>query len=287
MRYLIIFVCFLLVSCSGFSIKEEVYMPEYTPEISVFGVLSNNGSQEFVVVERTMQLNERYETGHSKITIDDAIVTIMSDSDTTEFMFTENVNHMSYYAEGDYIISNMYVDFNQKFFAIPGKSYKLKVQVPDGREVTAQTTLPEAPEIYAPQSFSRIKRSELKNVLVKWKDDPDAVAYCVSLLIKTKAIHYKGGYIPATWINILDDEYEMYYDPPANLVHIDDSIFNTPAGTISDTAMIKIEAIDRMLYDYASKNEMASLVGTDFNLVEGGVGVFGSICVDSVKIILE
>jgi len=42
-----------------------------------------------------------------------------------------------------------------------------------------------------------------------------------------------------------------------------------------------------MLYDYVRKNEMAALTGTDFNQINGGIGVFGSICVDSVKIIMK
>ncbi|HPG38123.1 MAG TPA: DUF4249 family protein [bacterium] len=292
MRYLLIFICLLLVSCNGFTTKEEVYLPNYTPELSVFGIISNNNSQKFVVVERTMQLNESYEIDREKLVVKDAIVTVSRAADTTELMYKTGINPVSFYDydewDYDYVIPGMYIDFNKELTVLPGQTYKLKITVPDGRHTTGQTTVPELPEIYVPQNFSRIKRSDIRNVLVKWNDnDEKTVAYCISFFIKRYAFSHEGQNYPEQWINIYNDENDLYYKSPASLKYVNNEYLNGPKNVVSDTAMIKIVAIDRMLYDYARKNELAALTGTDFNQINGGVGVFGSICVDSVKVIMR
>ena len=85
--------------------------------------------------------------------------------------------------------------------------------------------------------------------------------------------------------NILEDN--MTYNSSATLKDIDLSFFEIPVIQLSDTANVKVLALDQNIYDYASKSNMATLTGTDLNLLNGGVGVFGSISVDSVNVLVQ
>jgi len=55
----------------------------------------------------------------------------------------------------------------------------------------------------------------------------------------------------------------------------------------SDTVTVKVIAMDRNIFDYARKSYLSTMTGVDLDLVEGSHGVFGSICVDSVDVVLE
>ncbi len=289
MKYLLyLYSCFLIISCDSFTPKEEIFQPEYTPELCVFGLLSSDSSQEFVVIERTLRLSEKMNGMQKEFIVDDAVVKVFNQTDTTDFTFVKGINPYSthYYYEHDYSVDDMYIDLNQDFSAVPGQTYKLEIKTPDGHKISAQTTMPDIPQILSPSNMSRIERANLMELQVKWQESSSSIAYIVSFMVKYKS-SYPGSYDQPKWMNIYEDDYELYYDSPADLKNIDFNTLNELEDVISDTVMIKVEALDRMLYDYALKNEMASLTGSDFNLIEGGIGVFGSVSVDSVKVILQ
>ena len=54
---------------------------------------------------------------------------------------------------------------------------------------------------------------------------------------------------------------------------------------LSDSATIKVAAVDANYYDYErSKNSLTELTGYRLQLIKGGVGVFGAINSDSIRI---
>jgi hypothetical protein len=282
---LFIFSLLFILKCN---IKTEVFNPEYTPEISVFGIISTDESQECVVVERTLYLNEddsMDDSGKNPAVnpiIDDAIVQIISEHDTVQLTFYKKQPD-SLYSPEKYIYKGMYLDTRDEFKAQAGESYTLRVKVPDGRTVTGVTTVPTLPTISIPRSNVLLNKQTLNETRIEWLDDAGTTAYVIEFYITIIKDEYE--YFSFKSHNLIEDN--ITYDPPATLKDIDVSFFNIPGIQLSDTATIKVLALDKNIYDYASKSSMATLTGTDLNLVEGGVGVFGSISSDSVKIILE
>lgn len=274
-----------LSGCTGFSPKTEIYNPEYTPELSVFAVISTDENSEFVIVERTMRINENEEwnsPGDPSLIIEDAIVKIISQTDTVQFTFYIKPVEQDYDAD-QYWYRGMYLDVNNEFKAQAGGTYKLLVQVPGGRTVTATTVVPECPKIMQPLSNSLLERETIKETIIRWQENSQTAAYLINFIIETKPTYYEGIHYPAYRFNIVDEE--LVYDSPTTLKEIEDYFIHAPAGRFSENATIKITAMDRDLYDYALKNNLAALTGVEFNLVEGGVGVFGSVSVDSVNVV--
>jgi hypothetical protein len=282
---LLIFSLLFILKCN---IKTELFNPEYTPEISVFGIISTDGSQECVVVERTLYLNEDDSMDDSgqnpevNPIIDDAIVQIISEHDTVQLTFYKKAPD-SLYSPDKYIYKGMYLDTRDEFKAQAGESYTLQVKVPDGRTVTGVTTVPTLPTISIPNSNALFNKKTINETRIEWLDDANTTAYIIQFYVTIVKDEY--GYFLFKTHNLIEDN--ITYDPPATLKDIDDSFFNIPGIQLSDTATIKLLALDKNIYDYASKSSMATLTGTDLNLVEGGVGVFGSISSDSVKVILQ
>ena len=94
-KYCLLLLLLLYILQCNIQPKSEIFNPEYTPKISVLGVISNNDDQEFVVVERTLHLNEDDQTCNS--IIEDAVVQIVDENDTVQFSFykkapDENLN---------------------------------------------------------------------------------------------------------------------------------------------------------------------------------------------------
>lgn len=280
---LILFLC----ACEGFSPKVEIYNPEYTPEISVFAVVSTDENSEFVIVERTMRINEKDEwtkPGDPSLIIDNAIVKIISETDTVQFTFYRKSTQQPYDAD-QYWYRGMYLDLNDEFKAHAGNTYKLLVQVPDGRTVTATTIVPECPKIIQPLSNTLLKKETIKETIIRWNENSQTAAYLINFFVETKPTYYEGEYYPAHRFNIINEE--LVYDSPATFEEIDYFFLHAPKARFSDITTIKITAMDRDLYDYTLKNNMAALTGVQFNLVEGSVGVFGSLSVDSVNVVWQ
>ena len=206
----------------------------------------------------------------------------MCDQDTIQFTFYKKEMD-SLYSPEKYLYKGMYIDRYNEFRAQAGQKYTLQVRVPDGRTVTGTTSVPNYPTINRPGTNEILKKQTIKETTINWVDDENTIAYLVEFYVTIIEDEY--SYFNYNMHNILDDY--LVYHSPATLKEIDLSFLYTSVIQLSDTATIKILALDHKLYDYATKSSMASLTGTDLNLLEGGVGVFGSISVDSVNVILE
>lgn len=278
-KYISLILILLFFSCD-FSPVTENYNPDYTPEISVFALISTDDSNEFVIVERTMQVNEYYEaalsqTSLTKTIIDNAEVYLISATDTVQFTFYRRKNTNIW--DQDYLSKGMYLDQAHQFRAETGKTYQLLVKVPDGRTVTGTTTVPAIPEISQPLINESLNRKTIKTTSVQWQNNPNTIGYIVNFYIKLLQTQ--------EWINILTDHF--VYESPTTLDEIDDYYLLNEHLAISSLATVKVLALDQNSYDYVRKSGLASLVGTDLQLLDGGIGAFGSYSVDSVRVRLR
>ncbi|MBN2009662.1 DUF4249 family protein [candidate division KSB1 bacterium] len=272
--------CCLLFACDGFVPKKEVYAPDYATEVNVFGMICYGGDDEFVVVERTMHVNEVDEWDINRtpnLIIDNAIVQIIGASDTVTFDFyCKPID--SHFRPDDYDYKGIYLDRRDEFQAQPGVSYELRVTVPGIGKLAATTQVPVRPSIIQPQTDTHIMRSAVKQATVSWTENSSIAAYLLNFVITNKRN-------PADRFNIITEELE--YNSPARLTNVDDYYLTEQADLYSNNAVIKILAVDRNLYDYALKGSIALETGEDFRLVDGGRGVFGSYSVDSVNVVLD
>jgi len=270
----ILFVIFILLLISGcdFSAVTETYNPDYTPEISVFSVISTDESDEFVIVERTYRLNEDYDINSLITIIDDAEVYIICGEDTVQFTFYRRPQ--SNYWDSDYLAKGMYLDLNNKFCAKAGKTYQLVVKVPDGRTITSSTTVPAIPTISQPAPWTLLQKETIKNTSIQWENSLSATGYVVYFYIENSNSKEK--------INILHDHF--IYESPTTLSDLDNYLLVNNVIPLSNIATIKIFALDQNSYDYVSKSGLASWIGTDLKIVQGGIGAFGSFSSDSVKV---
>jgi len=249
----------------GYAPTEETYNPDYTPEISVFSIISTDNDQEFVIVERTLQLNEDNE--YDSNIIDDAEVFIISEDDTIQFFF-----YKSYRNGDDYLSKGIYLDLTNEFIAEAGKTYRLIVNVPDGTTVTGSTTVPATPTIFQPRHGTILQKETISNTSIEFNDNPNTIGYSVSFIVEISGSNEK--------INILPDYYTN--ESPITLTFIDDFFLLNNVIPLSGIATIKVIALDQNIYDYLLKSSLASYIGTDLNILEGGVGAFGSFSVASV-----
>lgn len=266
--YTVILILIFIMGC-GYDTIEEIYNPNYTPEISVFSIISTDNNQEFVIVEETIQLNE-YDEYDSNTIIEDAEVFIIGDADTTQFTFYKN-SQSNY---NDYLSKGIYLDVNNEFLAEAGKTYQLVVNVPDGRTVTGSTTVPQIPAISQPAHWTLLQKETIRNTSIQWEDNPNTIGYSVNFLVEVIGSN--------EIINLLPDNYIS--NSPTTLSNIDDYFLINNFFPISHIATIKVIALDQNSYDYLLKSDLASYIGTDLNILEGGVGAFGSFSVDFVKV---
>ena len=161
-------VIFILISGCSFEGKTEIFNPDYNPKISVFGVISTDENQEFVIVERTLRLNEDDDTdvyGAVNPIIDDAVVQIIGNQDTVHFNFYKKEMD-SLYSSDNYLYKGMYLDINNEFHAQAGWTYTLQVKIPDGRTVTGTTTVPYFPTITNPNTNDILYKQTIKETTV-------------------------------------------------------------------------------------------------------------------------
>jgi len=276
-RFLIMIIpVILLIHCDYSTITED-YNPDYQPELSVYSLISTDGSDEFVIVERTRLINEYDSLNGGNFTIiDDAEVLIINETDTCRFTFYKK-SPSDTVPDESYLYKGMYLDLNNEFQAIPGKTYQLIVTTSDGKKVTGSTTVPGIPNITNPSAFSVIQKKTIKANTIEWDNASNAIGYSGEFFIRIKGLDEQ--------INIMEDVF--VYDSFFKLNGIDDFLLLNDIVPLIDTATVKIYALDQNSYDYASKTTLASMVGADLKLLYGGIGAFGSYSVDSVKVILE
>ena len=266
-QYTVILILIFILGC-GYAPTEETYNPDYTPEISVFSIISTDNNQEFVIVERTLQLNEN-DNDNSKI-IDDAEVFIISDDDTVQFYFYQNPNR----TEDDYFKKGIYLDLYNEFLAEAGRTYRLIVNIPDGTIVTGSTTVPETRTISQPTPWTTLQKETISSTIIEFEDNPNTIGYSINFIVEISGNNEK--------INILPNYYTN--ESPITLTFIDDFLLFNNVIPLRGIATIKVIALDQNSYDYLLKSSLASYIGTDLNILEGGVGAFGSFSVASVMV---
>ncbi len=142
--------------------------------------------QTRVFVSRAINVSSfegRIEVDSVRTAISGAQVTITCDSGSVRLTETE---------------PGVYVDLNRSVRWIPGGTYDLTVETPDGNLLTATTGLPQEPVLFEPQSFDTLKVDYVvdtaKSVrgwdsiyaendlpVLRWMDDPVSRGYDISL----------------------------------------------------------------------------------------------------------
>jgi len=273
----------ILFSCKGFSPEPEIYDPNYTPEIGVFGLISNDEDFEFVIVERTLTLEEenriKFGVGNIQINtiIKNATVSIYDEFDTTYFSFYQQEPSGNYFW-GEYLQKGIYLDREQKFLAKPGKTYKLKVEIPGKKTITGTAKMPVMPKITTPVPNSRIQKYSLYQAKLNWQDHLETAAYQLFVIIKASEENYSIRH------NVLYDY--IVNKPPATLNEID-AFFINDLNYFSKIVTLKVIALDRNYFDYKrSHSGFSSITGSYVNTVENGIGILGAVTVDSVDVVL-
>lgn len=279
--FAIFFIVIITLKCE-FLPKKEIYNPEYTPKISVFAVISPDKNLNYVVVERTLKISEKNaeyydESNRVNPIIEDAAVYLIHQQDTAQFSFYKPPSDIYYY--NDY--TGVYLDRINQFKAEPGQTYQLLVKIANGRVVTGTTTLPQQPVIQKPLALAELPMQSIGRETVQWQEDVNTIGYLVRFLIQQK----NNSRYDNQRYNIADEE--IFRESPVKFGSFLYYFSPEMSNYISETATVKVLALDRNLYDYLSKNEMATVTGVDLHLLEGGVGVFGSVNTDSVNVILK
>jgi hypothetical protein len=175
-----------------------------------------------------------------------------------------------------YYQKGIYLDREQKFSAKPGKTYKLKVEIPGKRTITGTAKMPVFPKIDTPLPNSQIQKKSLYQTIVNWQDHLETAAYQIFVIIKTSEENY------SIRRNVLYDY--IVNKPPATLDEID-AFFIIDPNYFSKIVTLKVIALDRNYFDYKrSHSGFSSITGSYVNTVENGIGIFGAVTVDSVNV---
>jgi len=257
--------------------------PNYSPEIVVFGLISNDEAYKFVIVERTLTLEQenriRYLGNRDQIEtiINNAIVFVYDEVDTAYFTFYQREPNAAYFYN-DYFQRGIYLDLEHKLTITPGKTYQLKVEIPGEKIITGSTKMPIIPMIKMPLQNSRIQKNLFSQTEVNWQDHQETAAY--QILVIVEAMEGENNYR----YNTLHDY--LINSPPTTLREIDPYfLFNF--NHVNRAVTIKIMALDRNYFDYKrSHSGFSTLSGNYINTVKNGIGIFGSITIDSVDVIL-
>ena len=140
---------FMIFTLQWFFCNERSVSPQidYEPELNVFALLILNNQQKIVRVEHSYRIEEYMPESEG---ITNAQVTIRSDSQTVQF---------EHAGEGNYR------DAGNSLLLIPGTTYHLEVEVPDGRELTGSCIMPAKPEIINPKFYEEVPAHKALNVM--------------------------------------------------------------------------------------------------------------------------
>lgn len=274
-----------LFGCNGFEPKEEIYEPNYKPQIIVFSLISPEKGYNYAIVERTLTLEEYdralYSGNSASSIVKDAVVKIIHGQDAVQLTFhqSQNMGGEDYYYN-DYFSRGIYLDKENELVVKPGEIYRLRVELADRKIITGTTRVPGRPEIITPESYEHVSKHHPNRFVINWRDDAETAAYQMYFFLTLKSRYYA----------LRSNVFENYIatKPPVTPPEFLTERFANPYGSYSDTATVKVMAMDRNYYDYKRSNSgFAEMTGTTFNLLNGGLGVFGSVSLDSVNVVLE
>lgn len=245
MKKELIYISVLLISGCA-----EVTSPKFEPELVVFSLLMAANQIPHIKLEQSWPIEEKLPEQGLGVT--DAEVEV-STKDTI----------VSYVPLDD--TSGWYIPAITSVGVLPLETYQLRVVTKDSKEIFAETTVPDTFSIISPQEGDIIYKDSLS--YLTWKKSANAAGYLIA--------------IP------FPDTFRVTITVSAN-----DSIFPILSFFLSDTGqcVIKVVALDRSYYDYISGGssqgvEVGVGVQDDYTTyMQGGLGVFGSCTIDSVRI---
>jgi len=268
MKYIVFAVFIISMGMSGCS--EPTYPTDYSNQVVVQGYLTANQPIDSIIVRRTARIDE-YVLG-SALSIQEAIVVVTGNgiSDTLK----EMRGFHGYYTSVR----------NPKNIIKPRQTYDLFVQVPDGRTVTASTTVPDTFHIIGKESFPPIFHYQKGLFTIDWTSSNTYSDYITSVTSVDLSILDP---IPSDFGN--NDNGNKPSRTSYGFNYIDKTHTEIPWFAFhyyGETALI-VKAIDKNYYDFIRQLEGG---GTDLREmkynVQGGLGVFGSASVDSLHILL-
>jgi hypothetical protein len=166
----------------------------------------------------------------------------------------------------------------------PRQAYDLFVQTPDGRTVTASTTVPDTFHIIGKENFPRILHYRQGLYMIDWTSSNNYSDYITSV---TSLDLSNLDPIPSDFGNRDNENKPSRTSYGFN--YIDNTHTEIPWFTFNyyGENALSIEAIDKNYYDFIRQLNGG---GTDIKEmkynVNGGLGVFGSAALDSLHILL-
>ncbi len=276
----------LFVGCQGLLPEPEVFEPNYEPEVGVFGLLGPGEPYNFVVVERTVTIEEYDRTVYNferiQTVIEDARVVVSSEADTVEFSFSRKGTG-AYRFYWPYDRKGMYVDRSRRLETQPGRLYRLEVHLPDGRIVRGRTRVPGNFSILTPTAGERVSLAQIGRRYATWTDDPGTAAYKLAFHVEQYQ-RMPSGYCYVGERNVLGDY--LTVDTRVSLSTLLAGVY-IPEGLDSLRARLEVTALDPNYYDYIrSSAGLAEISGLTISTLEGAIGAFGSVNVASVEFVL-
>jgi len=256
---------------------DHTVVPQGPEQIVVHAVLNPGRPTQRILVERTLtgrveipsdqqfDVRDPIATGGG-VPITDARVVVYSDADSAVLAertpgieggtgVYEFLNSPDTLAD-----DSTFVDTRPRLVVQPGAQYRLRVTAPDGRVVTAVTTVPEAqpvPAISGPERFDR----DADSLFVFWEEVPLANRY----LLRIDS--------PRGPFALFVDSLEYLVSGSLRNVFVD----QLPRVFVPGfTQTVQVAAVDESFYDYfRSFNNPFTGTGI-INHLEGGIGLFGS-----------
>ena len=147
---------------------------------------------------------------------------------------------------------------------VPGATYRLDVQAPDGRRASGTTTMPRAPA--APSDKDLTTFSRLRDTLrLSWPRVPGAKSYQV-------AVRISSPLTPALTVSL----YTIFADTSVTIAGTARTLDDDPVFAPGGRADVVVTAVDDNYYTYFHPT-VDPLAGAPPSRLTGALGVFGSI----------
>lgn len=274
------FISLSLIALLGLnSCSEPTYPSEYSNQVVVQGYLMANQPIDSIIVRRTARLEEY--VSEANLAINGAIVIITSNEingivDTLKAM----PGNPGFYTSTR----------NPQNIIKPKQTYTLFVRTPDGRTVTATTTVPDTFHIIAKETFPRViyyrkgpDTDPTKPYIIDWTSSSMHSDYITSVT----SLDSLADQIPRDFGN---NNEEKPNRTSYGFNYIDKTHTEIPWFTFHyyGKHMLAILAIDNNYYNFIRQ---ANSGGTDIREIKydviGGLGVFGSAAMDSLTVALQ
>lgn len=280
----------LLISVILWSCDQYPSSPLYQREIVVFGFLWGNKpmtADRAIMISYTQPIDQEYDADRAAIR--NAHVSITEISSGKSYVLREG-DRPGYY-------------FNESLIAIPRKAYRLKVEV-DDRVVTAETTVPFDLDIQTDLKRGGIDSvyheglSVEKPIFVRCESERQIIiidVYCLEPWQNAEYINpFWGKSKPSNAAEyggqdgnseprhiLASAKYRDLYSPNFPGLYVIDW-YGSMIGFYG-SYILQVLAIDENYYQFLNRKEYPELQSG----VEGGVGVFGSVCGETFRLYIK